>query len=208
MADRRETILKDLEERLLEAERTTLADRTERMAELMALGEPADGRMIFGQAHDALFEAQSSYISGWYHCTIMAVQVCLEKLLSGQVGFFEMDTPPRSYARLLRFAHENRLLSQHEYDLFDRLRIARNPVAHHRPIDDPGHPLRRAMAADAPAEDLIFEDARASIRALIDFVNRPPFALGRLISEFTEEDLMPTVNPDQTSLLNEDSPDL
>jgi hypothetical protein len=201
MPGRREAIVKELEDRLGTTDQATLAERAERMAELMALGEPIDGRILFGQAHDALFEAQWAYISGLPHCTILAVQVCLEKLLSGQVSFYEMGEPQRSYARLLKFARDEGLLSAQDYELFDRLRLARNPVAHHREIDDPGHPLRRSMTEGAVAEDLVAKDAQSAIRALIEFVNRRPFALGPLMAEFSEDELIPAVHPGQLSLL-------
>lgn len=191
---------RELEGNLRERDNASRADRAKRLAELMLLGEPLEGRMLFGDCADAFYEAQWSYIDARYLCTILAAQACLEKLLSGFIELADLGQAETSYARLLKSAAAKRLLSRGEYELFDRLRQSRNPHAHYRGANDPGHPMRRAIATGEPCDLLLHRDAQAAVGALVNLVNRPPFALGRPVALFSGEDLLPPVHPAQMSL--------
>ena len=163
----------------------------------MLLGEPSDGRMIFGSAQDALIEAQWSYVDGHFLSAILAVQVCLEKSLSGLIELADLGRPKRSYAELLREASAQRIISEEERDLFDRLRRLRNPAAHYRSANHPDHPMRRALLEGDDPDVLPAQDARVAVRALVGLMNRHPFALGPAVAPFSAEDLLPPVNPHQ-----------
>jgi hypothetical protein len=75
------------EEWLQEHDEQTRVERAERLEELMLLGEPEEGRMLFGgvDVANALREAQSAYVNGLDLSAILASQVCVEKLLSALI---------------------------------------------------------------------------------------------------------------------------
>jgi HEPN domain-containing protein len=135
------------------------------------LGGPSDGRMIFGSAHDALAEAQWSYIDGHYLSAILAVQVYLEKSLSSLIESANLGRPKRSYAELLRDACAQRIISEEERDMFDRLRRLRNPSAHYRSPNHSDHPMRRALFEGEDPDALLEKDARTAVRALVGLMN-------------------------------------
>lgn len=197
--------LRELETHLRERDEVSLTRRAERLAQLMLLGEPTNGRMLFGGTDcvNALWEAQWSFINGLDLCTILAAQTCVEKLLA---GFIDLDgggdSPEGSYARLLKDATERRLISLREYQLFDRLRRTRNPYAHYRSVNDGQNIQRRAMNTGEHPDALLQSDAQAAVYALIDLVNRPPFAVGPVTVRLSEQDLLPPVHPGQLSLLH------
>jgi len=175
--------------------------RAERLAELMALGEPAEGRMLFGgiECMNALWEARWSYVYSLDLCAILASQICVEKLLAAAVEM-QGSVAPNSYAALLTQAAAKGMLVAWEYELFDRLRRARNPHAHHRGVNDPQNLDRRAMETGENTDDLLRADARAALRALLGLLNRPPFGLGLVIGPIFEEELFPAVHPEQMAL--------
>ena len=194
--------IREIEDHLRERDALSLTKRTERLAQLMLLGEPTDGRMLFGgtDCANALWEAQWSFINGLDLCAILAAQTCVEKLLA---GFIELDgeTPEGSYARLLNDATERRMISAREYQLFDRLRRTRNPYAHYRSVNDDQNTQRRAMNTGEHPDTLLQSDAQAAVHALICLVNRPPFAVGSVTASISEDDLLPPVHPGQLSIL-------
>jgi hypothetical protein len=95
------------------------------------------------------------------------------------------------------------LLSEHEFNIFDRLRRARNPYAHHRSVRHEENLERRAVSTGASTEALLKDDARDVVRALIHLVSQPQFALGPIVVPFEGQDWLPPVHPGQTSLLSD-----
>jgi hypothetical protein len=168
------------EDMLRERDEQTRASRAERLGEIMLLGEPEHGRMLFGgvDCANALWEAQSSYVNGLDLCAILVSQVCVEKLLSALIELSSGKVADRSYAHLLKDAVAQSFLSASEYSLFDRLRTTRNPYVHHRDINHDEHTMRRAMATGDHPDTLLRRDAHAAINAILNLVNRPPFAIG------------------------------
>lgn len=193
-------MLEELEVNLRERDDAVRPDRAQRFAELMLLGEPHGGRMLFGDCAVALWEAQWSYVNGQFLCTILTSQACVEKLLSGLVEAIGLDEPEARYGQLLRRAKERAILAPFEYEVLDRLRRTRNPRAHFRGVNHPEHPARRALVTAEPFDVQLRRDAQAAIHTLIHLANRGPFALGPIIAPFSAGDLLPEVHPDQMSL--------
>ena len=175
--------------------------RAARLAEIVALGEPQDGRMLAGESHRALYEAQMSYVQGNFLCAILATHACIEKLLAGYLDLWGKEPGRISYTALLEQARVDGLLLQSEYDLFQRLRRARNPHAHYRPLTDPESNFMRSHLNGWGFEGCFERDAWDAIRALVGLVNRRPFAIGPPGCPFDEEELLPPVHPDQLELL-------
>ena len=171
------------QEWLQERDEQTRDERAERLEELALLGEPEEGRMLFGgvDVANALWEAQSAYVNGLDLSAILTSQVCVEKLLSALIELAPEAKASESYARLLEKAAAERFISDAEYDLFDRLRKARNPYTHHRNINHRASTMRRAMESGDHPDLLLRRDAFAALSAVLKLVNRPPFALGDLL---------------------------
>lgn len=169
---------------LQERDEQTRVERTERLEELVSHGEPEQGRMLFGgvDVANALWEAQSAYINGLDLSVILVAQVCLEKLLSAMIELAPEAKASESYTRLLEKAAAERFISDAEYRLFNRLRKTRNPYTHYRNIDHHESTMRRAMESGDHPDLLMRRDAYAAISAILELVNRPPFALGNLLS--------------------------
>jgi hypothetical protein len=169
---------------LSRADAVSLGDRAERYNWLNRDGSPVDGYLLTGgmEAFTCWWEAGTAYVHGLYIGTILLSQACLEHLLAGWLVFSEDDqTAPRlRYVELLKRARDGGVLTRAEYDLFDRLRRERNPVAHARHIDDPRNLLRRAMDTQVGPEQLLRNDAELALQSLKALLDRPPFALGPL----------------------------
>jgi hypothetical protein len=165
---------------LRERDDRTRIERSGRLEELAPLGEPEKGRVLFGgvDVANALWEAQSAYVNGLDLSTILVSQVCLEKMLSSMIELAPEAKATPSYARLLEEAAAQRLISDAEYQLFERLRKARNPYTHYRNINHRESTMRRAMATGDHPDLLLRRDAYAAVSAILELVNRPPFALG------------------------------
>jgi hypothetical protein len=197
------SVIRELEERLQESDEETRSERTGRFAELLSLGQPEDGGMLFGgtECINALTEARACYIEGAFLATILTAQICVEKLLAAAIELETSSPPDGSYAELLKQALTRGWFGEWEYGLFDRLRRLRNPYVHHRSGRHHENLERRALNAGESTEVLLEGDARDVIRALVHLVNQPAFALGPIVIPFDEDDLLPPVHPEQTSLL-------
>lgn len=172
----------DFEAALAASDASTVAERAQRYEWLNRHGEPLNGRLLPGGPHSAqcMWEAGAAYVAGLYIGAILLTQACLEHLLTGWLTWAadEDRAHRRSYRELLALAHRHDLLSGDEFELFDRLRRERNPHAHPRAIDEPTALLRRAMDSGIHPDDLIKRDAENALNALVDLIDRPPFALG------------------------------
>lgn len=126
----------------------------------------------------AFEEARQAYLHGLFLCCTIMCQVCLEHILAGLFrGAGRDDLGDASFKRLLREAREERILSQDEFRLFDRIRTLRNPYAHPRTPTGKGSMVRRALESDGAPEDLPAQDAEFAVTALLHLCRRPPFAL-------------------------------
>lgn len=179
MNDRSDEITESIK-RLEEDEAGSRPYRARRLQLLLSEYGPEGIRVFYGGHVSAMAfeEARQAYLHGLFlACTIMC-QVCLEHMLA---SLFRMtgrnDLERASFETLLLKARANRILSEEEFSLFDRLRMIRNPYVHPRGPTVPSSITRRAMMTDTPVEDLVADDAEFAIVALLRLCRRPPFAL-------------------------------
>jgi hypothetical protein len=168
----------------------TREDRAGRLAWLERHGQPADGRLLPGgfAAATAFWETGACFVAGQYLATVLLSQACLEHLLAGALSAYAGDESGHklSAQKLFERALEAGLLTETEFDLFDRLRQSRNPHAHPRAIDDPRGLMRRAIDTQVSPDEIYLQDAKAAIEALKDLLDRRPFALGPHV-RFTDD---------------------
>lgn len=165
---------------LEEDDRRTRPHRVERLRLLRDESDPEGLRLFHGgtASAGAFEEARLAYLHGLFMSCIVMVQVCVEHMLQGLFyGAGRDDLTQVSYARLLKEARRQRLLSAEEFELFERLRQLRNPYVHYRPPGGPSSGLARALELNASFEDLLAEDARLAVAALLRLCRREPFAL-------------------------------
>lgn len=176
---------------LRSADDETREDRAVRLSWLERNGQPTDGHLLPGgyPAATAFWEAGACFVSGQYLATILLAQTCLEHLLAGALVIFAADEKVHrlSAQQLFKRALGKGLLTEEEFELFDRLRGSRNPHAHPRSIDDPKSLMRRMMDTHTPPDEIYYRDAEAAIVALRSLLDRRPFALGPLVP-FAEEE--------------------
>lgn len=143
-------------------------------------GSEEFGRLFPGGPVSAIAfrEARLAYLHGLFVSCIFVSQVCLEHTLH---GLFKMegrdDLDRATYRELLSEARRAGLLDLDEFGLFDRLRKERNPYAHPRSLDDDGSLVHRAIDSDISLDELIVDDARRAMLALMALTRRSPFAL-------------------------------
>ena len=126
----------------------------------------------------AFQEARLAYLHGLFLGCVMLCQACVEHMLAGIFQLSGRDDLNRAgFQKLLHEARVEQFLSEDEFELFDRLRMLRNPYAHPRTLDDKESMLRRAIRMDTPFEDLVAQDAELAIVALLRLCRRAPFAL-------------------------------
>jgi len=126
----------------------------------------------------AFEEARQAYLHGLLIACIIMCQVCLEHMLLGLFRQSGRDNLNRTtFEKLLREARDDQLLSEDEFELFDRLRTIRNPYAHPRTPTGRGSLIRRALDEDTTIEEVFLEDSKLAIKSLLKLCQRPPFAL-------------------------------
>lgn len=152
-----------------------------RRLELIAreFGEPRHLLLPGGWVSSYAFEeARHAYIRGMYVATVLLSQTAIEHMLAGLLRLTGMDGR-WGFRRILVLARDERLITDPEFDLFDRLRLLRNPYVHARPPLGEGTLGRRSLErGDLPEDvELMEEDATLAITALLRMIRRPPFAL-------------------------------
>ena len=126
----------------------------------------------------AFEEARLAYLHGLFLSCVVMVQACVEHMLQGLFyGGGRNDLMDAPYSRLLDRARREGLLSEEEFALFERLRQLRNPYVHFRPPGSPDSWIARAVGVEKFPEDVLVEDARLAITALLRLCQRPPFAV-------------------------------
>lgn len=153
-----------------------------RRLELIAreFGEPRHLLLPGGWISSYAFEeARHAYIRGMYVATVLLSQTALEHMLAGLLRLAGMDGR-WGFQRLLQLARDKQLITGAEFDLFDRLRLLRNPYVHARPPLAEGTLGRRSLERGGFVEDveLMEEDATLAITAVLRMIRRPPFAVG------------------------------
>ncbi len=126
---------------------------------------------------EAFQEARLAYLHGLFLGCVVLCQVCVEHMLAGIFRMSGRDDLNRAgFQKLLREARAERFLSEDEFELFDRLRMLRNPYAHPRSPDDAESMMGRAFRTGTPFEDQVAQDAELAIVALLRLCRRAPFA--------------------------------
>lgn len=167
-----------LEAWLRDDDEVSRSDRLERLRLVVEEYGPGAYRMFPGGPISAwaFEEARRAYVLGLDLSCVMMCQACVEHSLH---GFFKMagrdDLDKASFARLLREAHTAGYLDESEFQLFDRLRRQRNPYAHPRSLTDETSLIQRAVSSDTPLDDLVTDDARQAVTALLRLTRRAPF---------------------------------
>jgi hypothetical protein len=170
--------IEDLEAQLRANDDATRHDRAERLDLLVQEMGEGDYRMFPGGPISAwaFQEATRAYVDGQYLSCVVVSQVCLEHSLAGTFALIGHDGPDgENYRNLLRQAHTVSALTDPEFELFDRLRTQRNPYAHPRPLADKASLLQRAVSSGTAVDDILMDDARQAVTALIRFTNRGLF---------------------------------
>lgn len=154
------------------------ASRAQRLRFLIKEFGGGNYRMFHGQVAALAFEeARQAYLHGLFvACTLMC-QVCVDQMLR---GFFRAsgrnNLEGATYHRILREAHDQKLLSTTEFATFDKLRDWRNPYVHSRPPGSKGTLIRRAVDSRASPDEIAARDARTAIRALLRLCQRKPLS--------------------------------
>lgn len=160
-----------------ERSRTFRAKRLRLVADEYGTGS---GRMFYGGPISAwaFEEARRAYVYGLDLACIMMSQVCVEHSLHGEFKVAGRDDLDRAtFKTLLREALKERLLSAEQYHTFERLRVSRNPYAHPRDVLDKAGLVKRSVSVHMAPDDLVADDAKEAIVALLRLTSRPPFAL-------------------------------
>lgn len=154
--------------------------RAERLQLLITEYGPESIRVFHGGdiSMMAFEEARQAYLHGLFlSCTIIC-QICLEHMLLSlfrQAG--RNDLERATFQILLLEARRQEFLSQNEFEIFARNRLTRNLYVHPRSPMSKNSLLHRVVKLDTPFEDLVVDDARLAISALLSICSRPPFAL-------------------------------
>jgi hypothetical protein len=154
------------------------ASRAKRLRFLIKEFGGGNYRMFHGQVAALAFEeARQAYLHGLFvACTLMC-QACVEQMLGGFLrASGRNDLEGATYQRILREAHDQKLLSAIEFATLDKLRDSRNPYVHSRPPGSKGTLIRRAVDSRTSPDKIAARDARTAIRVLLRLCKRKPFA--------------------------------
>ena len=161
------------------ADARSLQDRLERLKFVREQHPAENGHLFFGGPvpAQAFQEMQFCYIHGAYVSCTLAAQVVLEHLFA---GFLEWngrdDLDGAGFKALSAAALAEGLISQNEFDDFQRLRSIRNPYTHSKPFMGASCIVRRSAESGLPPHELFKEDAQKALAIVIKVLARQPFA--------------------------------
>jgi len=125
----------------------------------------------------ALVEAKWSYINGQFLACIMLCQAMLEHVLAGQFTLMGKDALiKKGFERLCDEALADHLISPSEHRAFSNLRLLRNPYVHPKRMNDPTRLERRMMTEKRSQEEIVEDDARRALLAVLRLMDRYPFS--------------------------------
>ena len=157
-----------------EGERETLSYRAERYRYLWEqFGPPADMLLVGGiPAMFALEELKRSYAYGNYMATVMLAQAFVEQSLGGMYTMAGRDeVVAKGFAALIDQALQDTQITKQVADDLHALRKMRNPYTHHTIGTGKRTYMGRLMeSAPIAPEDLVLEDAKSAIRAVVDYL--------------------------------------
>lgn len=172
-----------------------LPERVERLRLLVALDNDFGGSGVMIPGGDTTFrayvEARGCFVAGHYSAVILLSQALLETLIGAQIEQesdvchihgreFGEPLPERpSLDQLIAKAKYIGLLDDDDEKALKRIRGIRNPLTHHRGVDDPTNMTRRMLAHRVATASLFEGDARFCITTVIRFMGKPAFAISR-----------------------------
>jgi hypothetical protein len=123
----------------------------------------------------AFEEARWCYVNGQFIGCVLLCQVVLEHILAGQFSLMGKDKTAKSgFGNLCAEAEKERFISAEERDLFDSLRVKRNPYVHPRGMDRADRIERRMMVEDSELDEIL---TKRLSRSYIKFPQNTPFTL-------------------------------
>lgn len=127
-----------------------------------------------GLVSNSLFEeARYTYVYGQYIATIMLCLSFIETTLGSLFySFGRNDLQRASISDLLKEAKNEDLITDSEFEVFDRIRRMRNPLIHFR---RPGHEERieyRAIKEEKYFYEVIEEDAKVALGAVLKLMGK------------------------------------
>ena len=158
---------------LSEDEQTTIEYRVERYIFLWEeFGPPADMLLTGGiPGMFALEELKRSYAYGNFMATVLLSQIFIEQSLAGSYSLAgEDDVAESGFSALIEASLKNGQITPQLADTLHALRKIRNPYTHHTIGLGTRSYMGRIVASFTAPEDLVVEDAKAAIRAVVDFL--------------------------------------
>ena len=159
---------------LTEGENSTVQYRVERYKFLWAeFGPPADMLLVGGiTAMFALDELKRSYAFGNFMATVLLAQAFIEQTLGGTYSLAGNDAVAgKGFAALVDEAQNDGQITPELAEILHRLRRMRNPYTHHIGGVGKRSYMGRLFEAEFVApEDLVVEDAKFAIRAVVDYL--------------------------------------
>lgn len=136
-------------------------------------GPPAD-MLLFGgiPAMFALDELKRSFIYGNFMATIMLAQSFVEHSLGGMYALGRQeDVAAKGFKKLIDQACVDGHVTNELAATLHNLRMMRNPYTHHTVGTGPRSYMERlAQSGHYVPEEMVVEDARIAIRAVVDYL--------------------------------------
>lgn len=156
-----------------EGERETIEYRVERYRFLWTEFGPPTDMLLFGGIPSmfALDELKRSFAYGNFMATVLLSQVFVEQTLSAHFSMGGEDKIANgSFKSLIDEALSRNWIDSAVAVSLHTLRGMRNPYTHHVGGTGPRSYMGRIKDKFVPPEDLVVEDARFSIRAVVDYL--------------------------------------
>lgn len=140
------------------------------------------GAMIPGGTitYRAWTEARASFINGHFVATVLLCQGMMEHLLASdmEMQLDPVSIPPKASAKMIRQrSREVGLITPDEERELELLERMRNPLTHHRKVNDPEHIDQQALQENAHSNDIIERNAVFAITLVMKILAKPSFCL-------------------------------
>ena len=170
----------EIEQWIESADKNSMPERLERLKQLRDHYDRDHGILFYGGyiPARAFEEMQFCYIHGSYISCVLAAQVVLEHMLAALLEETDCDPAGFGFAKLCDAALNEDLISQPEFDRFNVLRRLRNPYTHSQPLMGRSCIIRRVAESMVSPQDIFKADAESALETVIEFISRPPFAVG------------------------------
>jgi len=163
-----------IRQQLKEGDNSSIQYRVERYKFLWEeFGPPFDILLVGGiPSMFALNELQRSYVNGNFMATVLIAQAFIEQSLAGSYLIASEDyVVERGFAALIEAAMNDGHITTELADMLHRLRKMRNPYTHNIGGMGKRSYMRRLFEMElTDPEDLVVEDAKFSIKAVVDYL--------------------------------------